>query len=209
MNTEARRVRASWENSQRSLKFGQGESLCQFLLWFRERGDLLSSEQYEFISRLVIFCSLVTSGTICWDLVVKGIFWMVWTIKHLSEGDIYEKKKNKDEWLEQLNPVSGFRGQPVEISRCWAWSICRWWSEESSGNPSVFLVAVCIISGDGTDIGVVVMFVSWRRAWTHPASAHRASLESPSKDLGSWVLVLSDSKSRGWEKNWKHSFEEL
>ena len=37
--------------------------------------------------------------------------------------------------------------------------------------------------------------------WKRPASAHRDSLDGPSKDRGSWVSVLSDSKSGGWEEN--------
>lgn len=77
---------------------------------------------------------------------------------------------------------------------------------DSSGNPAVFWFGVCIVFSDGTDMSVSQsMFVTWKTAWKHPASAQRASRGSPNKDLGSQIfLVLSDSKSGAWEENWKH-----
>lgn len=64
----------------------------------------------------------------------------------------------------------------------------------NSGNPMNFLFCSLGVSADGVYISVTVTVIFQSGAGKHPASACRAFSD---KDLGSWVLVLSDTKPRG------------
>lgn len=64
----------------------------------------------------------------------------------------------------------------------------------NSGNQMNFLFCRLSVSAVGMYVSVTVMVIFQSRSWKHPASACRAFLD---KDLGSWVLVLNDTRPKG------------
>lgn len=115
------------------------------------------------------------------DLVVEGVCWMLQSTRYLNGGDFYTNKRNQTSVARaRRNLVSESRRQPVEISRCGAWSIFRWWNENNRGNPKELLVCGLNVLSDGPVIsGPACVYFSEKRVEMSSLSSQGFFRSSP------------------------------